>query len=241
MKEASEIDFIIYTCDRPQNFLKTTVSALMDQNIKPFISYGSYYTYPGAGSIYEIPAHLRSLLVIKPLEEASLREAEFERESLVYKSSKNLSAALLIGDMKYDALIMEDDVIPCKNLKHQLAAIYSMLKNVPDTEKYIIALYSNYDWGVGPQALVDYPHEQFYGLQACIYSANIREAASKYYGIGEKPTDTMTAKIAANEGARLMAVRFSLFQHIGIVSSGLGKFHQTLNFLDGTNLYPYGS
>ena len=227
-----KLNFTIYTSNRPVNFLKQTVEALNVEGILPNIQHGSKLDDNWSG----IP--LSDLGLIKRLEEVN--EPDFGHRSVYYKANRNLARAFLMPDdntveqTDKDILILEDDVVPCKDLQQEIQIIYRLIEESGLT-KYVIALYSNYEWGTGPQALMRYKSESFYGLQATIFSGNIRSQCHSYHYklCNELTTDFITKRIV-DEGREitLLASRYSLFQHIGITTSGLGgNFHRTPNFL----------
>ena len=226
-----KLNFTIYTCNRPVNFLKQTVEALNEEGVVPNIQHGSKLVDNLSG----IP--LPDLGVIKMLDEVS--EPDFADRSVYYKANRNLARAFLMSDSTLDGqtekdiLILEDDVVPCKNLLEEIRVIYRLIEERRLT-KYVIALYSNYEWGPGSQALVSYRSEDFYGLQATIFSGNIRNRCHGYHYklCNDLTTDFITKRIVEEDKEiPLLASRFSLFQHIGATTSGLGgNFHQTRNF-----------
>lgn len=222
---------IITTCDRvPVNYLRETVSLLTDQGFSPKIQNGSL-SDNNIKSIFEedVPK-----VTIHQLLEAL--EPAFMALDIRPRHNKNYAATFLLAPENEDALILEDDVVPCQNLHKQLEAV-NWLITQRKLEKYIIALYSHAKWPLSAQNLNEYPLERFFGLQAMLYSANIKELCNAYHlkYCNEQPADFITRIIAKENSIPVFATTFSLFQHVGTVTTGLGNFHYAQNFLDGTN------
>ena len=225
------MDTIIVTCDRtPNNYLWQTVSHLMRQGLSPKIQHGSFIQ----NNLQEIPKEDLSRLKVSILPEST--KPEFMELDIRPRHNKNYAAAFLLGDKNTDALILEDDVMPCKNLQKQLDAVYWLIKK-HQLDKYAIALYSHYKWPLSAQNLHEYPNSRFFGLQAILYSANVRETFRMAHEAlcDKEPADFITRIVAKENGLLLYATTFSLFQHMGQVTTGLGNFHYAENFLDGTN------
>ena len=237
MNHIEKLNVTIYSCDRPVNFLKQTVDGLIAESMPNInVQHGSDTT----NNLDEL-VDREAIHRIKYLQEAS--GEKFMEEKIIHRANRNLAQAFLMpdadGGIESDILILEDDVVPCKNLKEQLKAIYWLIQQGGLT-KYIVALYNTFQWGPGPQGLMVYPPENFYGLQAVLYSGNIRKKCSKYHFdlCDELPADFVTKRIATeNRDIALVGTRFSLFQHIGSTTTGLGDFHRTINFLDGQPKY----
>ncbi len=230
-KTIDELSAVIYTCSRKEeNYLDKTIDNLYREDVWPIVSHAG----KEANNITQLSTKQKCDMPIFRLPEGET--VNFEHEKIIHRANRNLAQAFMLGNLENDVLILEDDVVPCKNLVKQLKAIYWLLRMVPNCDKYIIALYNTYDWGTGPQGLFHYPVDQFYGLQACIFSSSIRKICSEYHYrmCDELPADFITKVIVKENNVKLLAVRFSLFQHMGAKTTGLGNYHMTANFLDGT-------
>ncbi len=229
-----KLNTIIVTCDREDNnYLAKTVCDLEEQKTYPlFIQHGS----KTGKNINAIKANANEdrYLKISPLPESIT--PEFMNSDIRHRHNSNYAAAFLLGDMSKDALILEDDVHPCRNLQEQMKALYWLIGQ-RKLDRYIVALYSCTQWPLSAQNLNEYTIDKFFGLQAMLYSANLRQvfhdAHLEYRD--EQPADYITRIVAKEQNLPILATTFSLFQHIGKQTTGLGDFHQTRNFLDGTN------
>lgn len=225
------MDTIIVTCDRsPNNYLAKTVTQLTYQGFFPKIQHGSV----SHSNIDEI-----SESDIEKVETFTLLETlnpNFMAQDIRPRHNKNYAAAFMLGNKDSDALILEDDVMPCQNLKNQLDAVYWLIRQ-RKLDKYIIALYSHAKWPLCAQSLNLYPLERFFGLQAILYSASIRKIIMRAHEdlCEQQPADFITRIAAKENNIPVFATTFSLFQHIGMMTTGLGVFHSTENFLDSTN------
>ena len=231
---SEKLNTIIVTCDRGEtNYLDETVYHLEQQKIQPlFIQHGSDFK-GNIRTIWPRSIHQKEFIIsILPGSNAT----EFMKSDIRHRHNTNYAAAFLLGDIQKDALILEDDVVCCKNLQEQLKALYWLIAHRKVTH-YIIALYSCVKWPLSAQNLNEYQVEKFFGLQAMLYSANLRQvfhdAHLKY--CDQEPADFITRIVAKEQNLPILATTFSLFQHIGKQTTGLGAFHQTGNFLDGKN------
>jgi GR25 family glycosyltransferase involved in LPS biosynthesis len=130
-----------------------------------------------------------------------------------------------------DGLIIEDDVKLSKDFNEHLEKVKS---NIP-TSRYAVALYSCYQWN---KDLEKYPIDMFYGTQAMLYDIETARGFGEYLAqnIGKEPYDlalkTYIKKV--DPEVILYATKYSLVQHIGDISTGLGGGHKTGHFIDET-------
>lgn len=129
-------------------------------------------------------------------------------------------------------ILIEDDVQACKGLEGYYDQIS---KQFSEDERYILALYSCYNWQPkGKLLVVNYPVEDFYGTQAMMFDTKTQEELSAYIqlNIGKTPYDMLIKKYSKEFNVPIYATNYSLFQHIGKISTGLGYHHQAFNFID---------
>lgn len=235
MDEKLKYEAVIVSSHRPQSYLAKTYNALVQEQLQPKVQYGSYNKQTLVNSGIALTENIAFGMV-------KCNYPEFDECPVFERHNLNVAHALERAVANKDILLLEDDVVPCVNLKHQIECIYNMLQNYnPDCKRYIIALYSTYHWGWGPQALLDYPPQKFYGLQACLISASIRHELSNAHAKNNTiPADMVTQQYVLNQltsapdKVTMFATRYSLFQHIGKQSSiNNNAFHSTINFLDG--------
>lgn len=224
---------IIVASHRPVSYLKQTYTALIAEGIEPIVQYGSFnkQTLLASGIPFE---------KVKGIVKCNY--PEWDELPVFERHNTNMQYALSRGLPQKDILLLEDDVVPCVNVKHQINCLYNMLKAYyPARKKYIIALYSTYYHNWGPQALLDYPPEKFYGLQACIYSHSVLDELSNLHAKNlHIPADMVTKEYAMQKTGYgetdllFLTGRYSLFQHIGRQTSvNNNAFHRAENFLDG--------
>lgn len=125
--------------------------------------------------------------------------------------------------------IFEDDVAFCP-------AWDSLLRRLIDTiarshKDYVLALYSCYPWDPG-EPWREYPVDKFYGTQGMHFSRKVRTelAAHLLKHIGKEPSDMLLKSFCKENKIPLFAVSRSLVQHMGKVTTGLGSYHQTMNY-----------
>jgi hypothetical protein len=203
----------IVTCDRNPSYLHNTVESIpIEYNIQ-YITQGNV----------EIPRAGQIVRTTKPYIKQIKRSKD---------AQYNYAIALA---NTIDGLIIEDDVIFCKDfdfhLKQALAAL--------PTERYALALYACYDWSETSDfggVLVNYPIDDFYGTQGMIYDIETAREFAQYISenIGQEPYDhaLRTFIKSANTSIGLYATKHSLIQHIGMISTGLGYGHQCNNYID---------
>lgn len=203
----------ILTCDRTPSYLTDTVKTIPEEYNIQYISQGEI-VMPKNGEIIHV-------------DKAYASDPSRHRDS-----QYNYSQALLNTK---DGLIVEDDVEFSKNFNYYYENI---LKNLPSS-RYAIALYACYDFWNKPlfnNFFAEYPVDSFYGTQAMLFDIHTaREFGSYLAGtIGKEAYDlalkTFIKEI--NPQVKLYATQYSLVQHIGQVSTGLGNNHQTNNFID---------
>ena len=203
----------ILTCDRTPSYLADTVNTIPTEYNIQYISQGKI----------ELPREGEVILVDSPYVADLTRHRD---------SQYNYSQALLNTK---DGLIVEDDIIFSKDFNYHYSQI---LNNIP-APRYVIALYACYDFKdkhLTNNLYNEYPVDDFYGTQAMLFDIHTARQFGEYLAgaIGKEAYDlalkTFIKEI--NPQVKLYATKYSLVQHIGQVSTGLGYNHQTANFID---------
>jgi hypothetical protein len=199
----------ILTCDRTPSYLTDTVNTIPTNYKIQYISQGKI----------EIPREGEILYTERPYATDPSRHRD---------SQYNYAQALLHTK---DGFIVEDDVIFSKDFDYYYNQI---LSNIP-APRYVIALYSCYDFKDN-HLFGEYPIDAFYGTQAMLFDIHTAREFGEYLmgTIGNEAYDLALKTFIKNINpqVKLYATAYSLVQHIGQVSTGLGHNHQTANFID---------
>ena len=219
----------IMTCDRQPSYLSQTLETLPpDFPVELFFQ---------TDSESDINFNGRVVKVDKP----------YKNDATPFRNSQYNYAKTLIGSTS--GLIIEDDVRFGKKFGPYLGKIKeSIVTN--KLERYAIALYSWRNWeynyklgrhGENPSApvhpLVTYPIDWFWCTQGMLYDLETARKFGEYLldNIGKEAYDVALRTYIRNvaPSTRLLAATYSLVQHIGVVTTGLGiQFHSTDNFID---------
>jgi hypothetical protein len=197
----------ILTCDRQPSYLADTVATIPEEYVIQYISQGQI-VQPRAGDLVPV-------------------DKKYKQDPTRHRDSQyNYSIALR---QTVDGLIIEDDVKLSKDFDEHLEKVRS---NIP-TSRYAVALYSCYQWN---KDLEKYPIDMFYGTQAMLYDIETARGFGEYLAqnIGKEPYD-LALKTYIKEvdpEVILYASKYSLVQHIGDISTGLGGGHKTGHFID---------
>ncbi len=131
-----------------------------------------------------------------------------------------------------DVVICEDDI---DFSKHWLARLLLAVREIP-LAKYVLSLYTANDlshesWRRGKHHRA-YAARYFWGTQAVYYPGCVRLEIAKYIedNIERKPGDLLIGEWCAKHECLFMT-QGSLVQHMGVETSGLGKFHSAWNFV----------
>lgn len=208
----------IVSCAREPSYLAETLRGFTDPEIEVEIFYQSK-EHPG-----EIPA---------------LQEQYAFSIPRVYLTEKMYDKAQLNGQYNYaetllntkDGLILEDDVQVSKNFVSYLKEIERL---IPD-ERSIVTLYSRKQWrDSGKLELIKLAPSHFRNTQAMFYPVPVARAFGQHIldHFGTEPYDHAVGTFCRLNGVKLFAASYSLVQHIGRVTTGLGYHHQSKNFAD---------
>lgn len=208
------MNYIILSCNRKPSYLSQTLASAPDVGWR--ISWGSKETdtLPNA-----VPYNQMQF------------PAMFDHMGVMSKSTYNYAHALMMGDD--EAVIVEDDI--------KFSSMF--LENVAQVSKQhfsktIIALYSAWDWNSKVddhlQCILPYEIDNFFGTQAMYYTKDIRKPLSDFMTAhcGKEPYDLLIKSYCRlNPDTKLLALRYSIAQHTGVESTGLGHHHTTGNYV----------
>ena len=204
----------IYNCDREPSYLEDTLRTIPDGCSVEIIWQKEDVHQPATDSRIK-------LVTPQPF------------KTIQHDTKLNYAMTLLYST---DGIIFEDDVIVSKNFPEHLKKVKSLIQ----TERYIIALYAYRNWKPkGRFELVNYPFRSFFGLQAMMYDEFTKKDLARWLLDGlvleDEPHDFAVRTYSKEYDVPLLALNYSLVQHIGYTSSGLGGLdfhHQSPNFVD---------
>lgn len=134
-------------------------------------------------------------------------------------------------------VIFEDDVIPARGWEGRFYEAVDQIEAVCKGP-FVLALYSPVRLPRTPDSrtyYVPYPTHRFYGTQAMYFPEEVRAGFARFmrvYGVNtmRHPYDILLRMYLLNFDIPLFAAKPCLFQHVGEISTGLGKFHKTRQF-----------
>jgi hypothetical protein len=126
-------------------------------------------------------------------------------------------------------IIAEDDIQFSKNFNQYFDEIK---KDLP--ERYILSLYCPYPSYISNLAVIEYPVDGFYGTQLMVYDRQTSLELSKHISdnLGKEPYDLAIKSFVKKTNIPLLTTTYSLCEHIGEVSTGLGGGHKAGRFID---------
>jgi hypothetical protein len=139
------------------------------------------------------------------------------------------------GDAREDyRMVLEDDVKPCKNLISHLSEYIQFISTNIGIKGVVVSLYNPFTHPVRNNNLLQVTVGAFYGTQAMLYSEDIRIGFAEYIrkNICKEPYDMLLKSYCIENRIPIYWVSLSLFQHMGIDSTGLGNYYKTGNFID---------
>ncbi len=226
-------NFSFYTAiasvDREPNYLEISTDSLEKQQIPYDISQGSL----SANNLFGINQS-KHRIIFAP----ETREQGYAQKDVRYKAQTNYINALTMdngcGKPETFRMVLEDDVIVCKNFFSRLNVYLQTIVSKIGTEKIILSLYNPFPVDTDMQFLLEYDVKMFYGFQAMIYSNDMCHAFADYLrkNLCVHAHDLLIKNFCLENGIVIYSVSLSLFQHIGEVSTGLGLQHKSPNFID---------
>lgn len=229
-----QVGVVIYTVNREENYLEKTFNHLIKAGASKFI------ICQGSSS-YNEQNNLSFLDKLKGIDGVTHYPNWHESNSVIrYNAQKNYINALTVPTSKVNEvgkkyrLILEDDVQASVNTKLALEVYLNKVKAVEGDKPFILTLYTPYINNVPKMEVYKMDVNAFYGLQACLFSESICEDFAKYIedNLCKEPHDFLIKDFCKINNIPLYAVSHSLFQHIGVKTTGLGHHHTASNFLD---------
>ncbi len=232
-----KISTVILTCDRTPNYLQQTVESLQNGGLEFMLSQGS----KAHGNLSSIDTND---VVVCPL--PAIMDPDFEGKDVRVKATLNYINALTVGFTNNGTkgqyrLVLEDDVIACGQIRQLLAMVLDAVlwaadkKPEPLPYSELVTLYCALDTtDKQPMGVMLWQLDQFHGTQAMLYHEPFAYELSEYMKeqIGKEPYDFIIRDFCKKKGLPGMpTLTTSLFQHIGEVTTGLGYFHTSPNFI----------
>jgi hypothetical protein len=225
------IDFAIMTVARPTDYIHELIASLRsDLPVRliagsPDYGYLERYRSNPFREIIEVPA--------KGWE-------HFQDRRVHHRACWNYWRCLTLGPRTSSCeglVIFEDDVMPARGWESRF---YDTVDQVEAACQgpFVLSLYCPIRLPPTPDSqtyFAPYPTARFYGTQAMYYTEEVRVGFAdfmKAYGVNtmRHPYDILLRMYLLNAGIPLFAAKPSLFQHVGEISTGLGKFHKTRQF-----------
>jgi hypothetical protein len=225
------IDFAIMTVARPTTYIHELIGSIRsDMSLRLIVGSPDYgYLERYRGNSY------------REIIEASTKGWEhFQNRRVQHRACWNYWRCLTLGPRTPSSdglLIFEDDVIPAHGWEDRF---YITIDQIEAECKgpYVLALYSPIRL---PRTLDSQTHyapyltSRFYGTQAMYYPEEVRMGFAgfmKAYGVNtmRHPYDILLRMYLENLGIPLFGATPCLVQHVGEISTGLGKFHKTRQF-----------
>jgi hypothetical protein len=191
-----------------RDYLPKTIESTNDLEIKIFYQ-GKNMTGLGNIEIEETK---------KPYTEVQLN-AQWHYSYILQNAKHNNDSIILI----------EDDVKLSKNFNNYIEQVKPELP-----ERYILALYTPYPHFISSLEIVEYGIDGFYGTQAMMYDIITSEELGKHIleNIGKEPYDLAIKTYCKKNNIPLLTLTYSLVEHIGDISTGLGGGHKAGRFID---------
>ncbi len=226
-----KIDFAIMTVARPNNYIQDLIAALR-QDLPLRLVVGS--------PDYEYLERYRNDPFKEIIEVPDKGWKHFHNRRLQHRACWNYWRCLWLGPKTPDAdglVIFEDDVMPAIGWEERFYETIDQIEAVCEG-RYVLALYSPRRLSRTPNSrtyFVRYPTQRFYGTQAIYFPEAVREEFMRFmrvFGVNtmKHPYDILLRWYLVNGYIPLFAAKPCLFQHVGEISTGLGKFHKTRQF-----------
>jgi hypothetical protein len=225
------IDYAIMTVARPVDYIRAVLDGL-----HPTLPLRLVVGSPDVAYLSRIVA-ARQLQVIVPDE---LEWNSIKTKPVGQRAAWNYWRCFVLGPQSKERqglVIFEDDVALTYGWEERLHKVVATL-NRRHGERYILALYSaNVISKAGNLNCVErFPVDRFFGTQAMYFPERIREVLQPYlkrFGVDafRAPYDWLVRDFAKAKGIPIFRCVPSLAQHIGLVTTGLGKFHKSNSFV----------
>jgi hypothetical protein len=230
----SGIDYAITTVQRPGGYIHKTMASLgPDLPLRlvvgcPDASYLDAYRCHPQVEIMDLPAS---------------QWEEMQKYKVHRRASWNYWRTLVLGAKRSPCrglAIFEDDVKLARGWRARLGATISRLESIAGTN-FVLALYiarsGRPEARCVARSFQRYDIDNFWGTQGMYYTDSLRLAFANYLkaeGVDKFriPYDILLKEFLKRRNIPLFVAVPTLVQHIGMVSTGLGNFHNTEWFAD---------
>ncbi len=219
----TRLSVVVLTVPRPSGYFEKTAAMLDAQGISFMVSVG------------EVPEEKkyegRRISIPRQAYEPNYME-----QGIRYRVHCNYINALTAKDSDVAEdyrLILEDDVRLCNNFLDWLSCHLKLLQQMG--EGYILSLYNPFKHESMEQpALCMGEIDIFFGTQAMLYPSHMLQPLADYIkkNILELPYDFLVKEFCKKNDYKICHTTYSLVQHVGENTTGLGAFHQSPNFID---------
>jgi hypothetical protein len=232
------IDFAIMTVARPTVYIHELIASL-----RPDLPIRLIVGAPVNGYL----ERYRSNPFIEIIEVGAEEWAHFQNRRVHHRACWNYWRSLTLGPRtpsRKGLVVFEDDVIPARGWENRFHETVNQIEDVHQGP-FVLALYPAVNLPPPPHAqlyYMGYPVPVFFSTQAMYYPEEVRAGFADYlkrHGVDSMrlPYDLLLKAYVWKEHIRLFAAIPCLFQHVGEISTGLGNFHKTRQFLsDVTDL-----
>lgn len=164
----------------------------------------------------------------------------FKDRRVHHRATWNYWRCLVFGPKEKKArglTVFEDDVILAKGWLEHLHSAVAELEAQYD-KRFVLALYSAHHFDTGfdfKKFTLPYPDSIFFGTQAMYFPNESRLGFARFlkvHGVkcDRRPYDLLLREYLRLSATPLAATYPSIAQHVGKVSTGLGRFHQSPQF-----------
>lgn len=232
------INIVVCTVWREENYLESTLRGLLhDYHIN---TNQPVCLVVGSPEVEHLETY-RSLPGISVVEMGSNTWAWIKNRPAFHRASWNYYRCLtypMAGAR--GTLVLEDDIIFARGWCARLDATLKHLEE-QYSSNFVLSLYEAiFAMHKGEQCnrfFIEYPHEDFFGIQGIYYPAAIREDFAKYlkiHGLAGNKTyhDFLLREYLSQCGIPLFATAPCLIQHIGKTSVIKSMWHESSNFME---------
>lgn len=214
------MEFINIMSSEGRDYLPKTIETIdKDNHITIFYQHSSDNDIVGIGLTPEEFRQSSVLIFNKKIYQEVQLNAQWHY-SYILKNAKTDNNSIIIA---------EDDIQFSKNFNQYFDEIK---KDLP--ERYILALYSPYPHFSSQLEIIEQEVEAFYGTQLMIYDTQTAFELSEHISenLGKEPYDLAIKTFVKKTNIPFLRTTFSLCEHIGEVSTGLGGGHKAGRFID---------
>ena len=234
MTQPNDIAIAIMTRNRQPQYIHGTVESLLASGGIVRELAGFYMAVDETDTAYLSGINMRERMTIVPLTNT---EAEAVGGMILHqRACHNYHRALTLPPGHAAGLLVcEDDLVFCPGFLEKLLQTLNEME-AAGLKDFMLACYASYDFDSDRSLkrgtfYSSYPAHWFYGTQCMFYTRSEIPAVAgtilKHGVLRYENAYDMLIKHHAMYRNNLYATRRSLVQHVGIVSTGLGKNHHT--------------